>query len=609
VQKLRTLLRAIPRRAAVAAAIISIIIYFVWGFAVPLARWQISIPIIIDHDTEATLPYPTLETTGILAAYRAVATPILKEESDRTGHRWNIAYISSPSTGLSLTLTAPFASSVAERSDILISHLTNALEATRSELFASIGLKLAHEIELLEADRNFSSPDEDPLSDESQLEKLDEMSQNLTLAAENLRRELAVIEAEAAHLKSATRKPPHRPAPAKARTQIRVRPCEGEGRDAPALVRVPVPTRTPSVRNPAATTAQADAVALRRLKSEITRIQQEIELIAQSKQQVDARRRSVAMTQTGLQQKRTELAHLLEQNRALSSLFKSGYGKLDLSHQSRAFPSRILDAWFSAQPLGLLSGPLIAWFVLRRRKGRSQGSILSDQPPVIGTIPALPSETATDMLRPLSFAATSPREALILTKIAADLARKADENECRTIAFVGSHRGCGTSLAAALMAAAFANDQKRPLLIDLHWKSPTQHKLWWLPWASGTVNWLASNAIPAQISHGNSDETGHAVVVPAGPLPPCPEKAIESAPWKLWLENFPREAAQYLFADLGNVEDSPDLMVSLTSAFDGFVLVSRLETSDQTKNAVETLARSDRQFLGYLYADDGNTAA
>jgi len=602
-------MRAIPKRAAAAATIISIIIYHIWGLAVPLARWQISIPIAIDHDTEATLPYPTLETTGILASYRAVATPILQQESDRTGCRWNIAYVSSPAAGLSLTLTAPFDSSIAKQADILVSHLADALETTRSDLFASIGLKLAHDIELLEADRTSSGPDEDPLSDESQLEKLDEMSQNLTLAAENLNRELVLIEAEAARLKSAARKAPPRVTPAKPRTRIQVHPCEGEGCDAPTRVRVPVPRRAPAGRSQSTVVTPGDAEALRRLKTEITRIRQEIDLIAQSKQQVDARRRTVAMTQTGQQQKKAELTQLLEQNKALTNLFKSGYGKLDLSRQARVFPSRILDVWFAAQPLGLLSGPVLIWLALRRRKAGSQSSILCDQPPVIGTIPALPVETVEDMLRPLSFSATSPRDALTLTKMAADLARKADENECRTIAVVGSHRGCGTSVAAALMTAAFVNDQKRPLLIDLHWKRPAQHRLWWLPWASGTVNWLASNAVPTEISRGNPDKMPCALVVPAGPLPPCPEKALESAPWKLWLGNFPRETTQYLFADIGNVEDSPDLTVGLTSAFDGFVLVSRRETPEQAENAAEMLARSGRPFLGYLYAGDGDTAS
>lgn len=600
-------MKAIPRRAAAAAAVISAIIYFVWGFAVPVARWQISIPIAIDHETEATLPYPALETAGILAAYRAAAAPILQEESDRTGCRWSVAYVSSPATGLSLTLTAPFDSSIAKRADILVSHLANALEATRSDLFASIGLKLAHDMELLEADRKSSIPDDDPLSDESQLAKLDEMSQNLALAAENLRRELTLVEAEAARLQSAVRKAQPRPAPEKQRSQIRLGPCEGEGRSAPTRIRVPAPRRTPSAQTADPAAVRENAEALRRLKAETARIRQEIDLIAQSKQQVDERRRTVAMAQTGLEQKKTEIARLLEQNKALTGLFTSGYGKLDVSRQTRTFPSQLLDAWFAAQPLGLLTGPVLVWLTIRWRKGRSQDSILCDRPPVIGAIPALTRETVEEMLRPLSFAATSPREALTLTKIAADLARKADENECRTIAIVGSHRGCGTSVSAALMTAAFANDRKRPLLIDLHWKRPTQHSLWWLPWASGTVNWLASNAVPPQISRGNPDETARAVVVPAGPLPPCPEKAVESAPWKLWLGNFPREETQYLFADLGNVEDSPDLMAGLTTAFDGFVLVSRPETPDQAENAAETLSRTGRPFLGYLYAGGGDS--
>lgn len=609
---LRSFLAAVPKRAVLAASCISIIIYYVWGFAIPVARWHITIPIIIDHEAEASISYSTLETTSILAAYRAAATPILKEEEERSGRRWDIAPISSPSAGLSLSLTASFDTSIVQKADLLVSHLAGVLESARSGMFASIGLKLAHEIELLESDRQPAATDDDPLSEESQLEKLDEMSRNLDLAAENLHRELALLEADVARIKSAARKTRTRTTPKKTpapRVQIRILPCEGEGCDAPARLEVPAPSRAPVGRKPGPGVSGADVEALRRLKSDMERIRQEIELIAQSKQQVDARRRTVAMAQTSLQQKKSELAQLLEQNRALTRLFESGYGKLDLSRQTRTFPSRILDVWFAAQPLGLLSGPFLVWLMLRRKKARAESSIFCDQPPLIGTLPDLPLEAVEDMLRPLSFAATAPREALTLTKIAADLARRADENGCRTVAFVGSHRGCGTSFSAALMTAALANDRLRPLLIDLHWKRPVQHRLWWLPWASGTVNWLASQAVPVEISRGNTDDHALALVIPAGPLPPCPEKAIESAPWGVWLKNFPRKEAQYLFADLGNVEDAPELMAGLTSAFDGYVLVSREKTAERADQAADVLARSGKPFLGYLYAGEGESAS
>lgn len=577
---------AIPRRAAAIAALFSLIIYFLWGSMVPVAVWSFYIPITIDPDTEATLSYPSLESAGILTAYRAAVAPVLDTNEQGTGRRWNVACVSSPTAGLSFSLTALFDPSISRKADILVPRIAEVLETTRGELFASIGIKLAQEAERIENDRPFSSAEPDSPAGESQPERLDALSANLDFARENLHQQLLAIEGEIARLKSATglkHSPKKAAKPAKTRIPARSRSRVSNKRKAPPVLDT--------------------ATSSRRLRLDAARIRQEIEQIDQAKRELATQKHDFEVSQTGLQQKKAELERIVDQNKALTRLFESNYGKPDLSRHTRAFPSLILNAWFAAQPVGLLIGPLLVWLVLRRRKDHAENSVLCDENPVLGTIPSLPPETVEDMLRPLCFAATAPREALAITKIAQDLFRRAGENECRTIAFIGSHDGCGTSVSTALIAAALLNDMKRPTLIDLHWRRPVQHRLWWIPWAAGTVNWLSSKAIPTEIIAGNPDENARVIVIPAGPLPPFPEEALKAAPWPLWLPSFPTRPAELLFADLGNFEDTPELMSHLVSSFDGFVLASKQEASDQAEKAMTALTNSGKTFLGFLYSD------
>lgn len=556
---------------------------------VPLADWNIYIPVAIDSDIEAILPYPSLESAGILTAYRTAVTPVLQAEEQGVGLRWNVAFVSSPTAGLSLSLTAPFEPSISRKADRLVTHIGEVLESARVELFASVGLKLARDAERIESSLPSSSAGSDSPSDNSQPERLDEFSNNLDQARENLHKQLLELEGKLARLESDTGV---KPAPKKPGRSSRSAPLRTSSRNRSAG----------SDKGDVPSSMDSDAIS-RQLRSQAAQIRQEIEQIDHAKRELTAKKHAAKAMQKGMLQKKTELEHIIDQNKALTRLFESGYARPELARQTRRFPSLILSGWFMARPLGLFVGPALVWVMIRKRKKHAKKSVSSDEIPALGSIPTLQPEMLEDMLRPGCFAASAPREALAINRIASELFKKATAKGCRTIAFVGSRDGCGTSVSAALITAALANDRKRPVLIDLHWRRPTQHKLWWIPWAAGTVNWLRSKEVPAGISRGNPAENAHAIVIPAGPLPPFPEEALKEAPWSLWIPNFPARPAEFLFADLGNFEDTPELVNNLVASFDGFVLVSDKETSDQAGRAASALTSSGKTFLGFLYSD------
>jgi polysaccharide biosynthesis transport protein len=96
--------------------------------------------------------------------------------------------------------------------------------------------------------------------------------------------------------------------------------------------------------------------------------------------------------------------------------------------------------------------------------------------------------------------------------------------ERRSLAIVGSERGCGRTFLAANLAVVFAQLGMRTLLVDADLRTPRVHSLFGIGGSIGLSSLLAGEHDPGVIS--NFAELPSLSILPAGATPPNPQELI-----------------------------------------------------------------------------------
>ncbi len=575
-----------PTRLAV-GAIFAAALFFAWNACIPDALWHIYIPIYTTASAFPLQTHPELASMSFATGYAEIISGKLSATGSNAGRDWKIVGVSSPAAGISISLAAPFDAAITERFEQFPVQLPAMLEPVRQQRFSAIGLELASEAEFLEnalassaiPPRRTSSPQQTAHTDDLQKD-LDLRWQKQRSLMEGLEKELSPHTAGAAVSKRRNPGPINRYARHRKKT-----------------------AKSGKLRKAKPGTSRAD-LRQTRLEQRLAQARIEFERLDRERTGLAEKKHALEIALQRRQSYETRLGMIEKENSLLAALFESGHGKPDFSRKERTLPSALLRAVVLARPLALVIGPLLVWFLFRKDEKTPRSMFPGTEIPILGYIPPLQPEALESMLHPSSFASAAPREALLIRKIAMDLFLSAKAGECSRLAFFGTHGGCGTSACVALVTAALANDAKHILLLDLHWARPAQHRLWWIPWATGTTNWLASGSIPAAISADPGSGSAHARVIAAGPLPPSPEDALTGAPWPLWFSSFPANSPDsLLLVDAGNASESIETGRRLASSLDGVILVANSGSPDQLKNALAEFEAAARPVVGIIFND------
>jgi len=589
VSTLRRRVLPAPLPFAGLAILLSGILYLFWDSAAPAGTWNIFIPIHFEAAAPPDQLDPALSPPRLLAEYRAALVVAVTNPTDQAAPPWTISQAPGPRPGILLNLTTPCTSGVAEIARSMPARAANEIDRKRGDLFRRLGLQLASEAERME--ERLASPPGEPgdVHDGQHLRAIDLRAGALEQERQELLSQILRIEKRLS--------PGKRPAVSRPRKRAKgVRTATR-----PRLRKAPIPRKLPAAQ--AKSTRQSLQQDLARLRHALETVDRALLELSQKRQELELRHERTAGANA-------ELVRINERNRRLAALFESGYGRPVLSAIEATVPPLHLRAWSTVRPLGLLLGFPLAWLLLAGRRGsRPRTTFANTDVPLLGTLPSLSRETLEEMLHPSSFATSAPREALAIRNICIDIKHRTEVEGWKTIAIVGARAGCGTSAAAALVTAALTNELHHILLLDIHWARPSQHRLWWVPWATGATNGLASTGVPAAIRAGNQGEAPRAVVVPAGPRPPDPEAALEAVSWTKWLSGFPGRPTELLIADAGNLEDTPETLPQRLQAFDATILVARPGSDEAVSRALHLLAPGQKPVLGILFNEGGEPVA
>jgi len=569
-------------RIAIVGAVLAAALFFVWNACIPDACWSISIPLCITTPGPSPKVYPELASVSLATEYVKTISANLRTAEATIGHAWKINNVSSPTAGISISLTAPFDAAIAERFDQFPVQLPVMLETVRQQRFSTIGLRLASEAEFVENILASYAMGATWNSSDKQMAQIADQLKNIDMRWQKQQDLIQGLEKEVSHLTARVAVAKRRNSGKLTRSARHRKKSEKHRKKAPVPKRLDLQKRSMKQR-------------LHQARIEFERLDRERITLAEQKHA-----REIALQRTQICE--TKLGLIENENRFLAALFESDYGKPDFTRQERKLPSAFLKAAFMARPLAFVIGPLLAWLLFRKKRTISRTVFPGSKIPFLGLIPPLQPETLEAMLHPSSFASAAPREALLIRKIAMDLFHLAKQRECRRLAFFGTHGGCGTSACAALVTAALANDAKQILLVDLHWARPSQHRLWWIPWATGATNWLVSgSSVPSPIQADAGPGAAQARVIAAGPLPPSPEDALKEAPWPLWFSAFPADPPDsLLLVDVGNASESVETGKRLASALDGIILVANPDNPDRLKHALAEFEDAGRPVIGIV---------
>jgi len=586
------------------ALAVSALLFLLWDVAAPVGTWNIFIPIPFEATGTADRLDPALAPANLLAEYRATVVAAINIPGNPSSPVWNVMIASEPHPGLLLTLTAPCTSAVADAARRMPARAVNEIDRRRGDLFSRLGLQLASEAERMEERLASAADGAGGFPDGDQLRNLERRAGALERERQELLSQILLIEKRLS--------PGKRPAVSRSsRKKARgVKTTTEPGGKWAGGARMALSSRTslrarlrktPARRRPPAASAK---LSRNRLQQELTRLRSALETADRNLLELAQERQGLALRHERKSGADAELTRIDDENRRLAVLFEAGYAKPDPARAVTSAPPLHLRVWSAARPVALLLGFPVAWLILGRRRTGTPGRAYADTGiSLLGTLPALLPETLEEMLHPACFAAAAPREALAIRNICLYIKQNTEEAGRKTLAIVGTHPGCGTSAAAALLTAALTNELHHILLLDLHWARPAQHRLWWIPWNPGAVSWLASTTVPASIRTGNQGEAPRAVVIPAGPRPPDPETALASAPWPKWLSGFPGRPAELLIADTGNLDEAPETLPQRLQAFDAVVLVTCPDSEDRVKRALNLLEPTQKPLLGILLTE------
>jgi polysaccharide biosynthesis transport protein len=210
--------------------------------------------------------------------------------------------------------------------------------------------------------------------------------------------------------------------------------------------------------------------------------------------------------------------------------------------------------------------------------------------PVLAAIPPLPRKSRRRGAPPVTFAEPDGQAAEAYRILRARLAPILDNGRVRTILVTSPHATEGKSACAANLAVAFAQANKRTVLVAADLRRPTLHLSFNAQAEPGLSNLLSSDG---ERSFPRSLPTGirNLAFLPSGPLPRNPAELLEGGAMSEVLHGL-RENADVV------IVDSPPLLAvadatALASMVDGVVLVADARTS--TRADLADAARVLRQ--------------
>ncbi|MFC7321867.1 CpsD/CapB family tyrosine-protein kinase [Halobacillus campisalis] len=175
------------------------------------------------------------------------------------------------------------------------------------------------------------------------------------------------------------------------------------------------------------------------------------------------------------------------------------------------------------------------------------------------------------------------------------------DHELNTLLVTSSGPAEGKSMTAGNIAAVFAQQGKRVLLIDADLRKPTVHHSFRLNNTKGLSNFLVGKEVLKATTQNTNVE--NLEVMTSGPIPPNPSELLGSkAMSKLILEA--RQTYDLLVFDTPPVLAVSDSQV-LASEVDGVMLVVRSGHTDNSsaERAKELLEQSKANILGVVLND------
>lgn len=173
-----------------------------------------------------------------------------------------------------------------------------------------------------------------------------------------------------------------------------------------------------------------------------------------------------------------------------------------------------------------------------------------------------------------------------------------EEEDCKIVAVTSAMQEEGKSLTAANLAIAFAEADKRVLLVDCDLRRPKVSRLFGLNAEVGLTNLLLDSTLrnKAVLS---SDQKGLSVLL-SGDIPPNPSELLGSERMKRLLNEL-RKDFDYIVLDTPPVNMVTDMSV-LAPQVDGVLFVVRIGASEKraVRHAVLQLEYAKAKLLGFV---------
>lgn len=166
----------------------------------------------------------------------------------------------------------------------------------------------------------------------------------------------------------------------------------------------------------------------------------------------------------------------------------------------------------------------------------------------------------------------------------------------RTISITSANPSEGKSVFSSNLAATFAQQGEKTILIDADLRRPTVHKTFMISNQKGLSNLLSgSDELDSVIQKTNIDNLD---VITSGPIPPNPAELIGSSNFKKMLEDLSRKY-DWILVDTPPVNAATDASL-ISSVCYGTVLVVPQGIANKTdvNNAVEQLKKVHAKILG-----------